>query len=132
MKPKTIILIKTCALILSAIVTVVTMWHASGQTMDIGVLGFMLWGISPYICFSIVTYLLERFTATPHIRMIGCFISFLMLGFTLLGYKSMFGNRSGSSTDALVFVFVPLWLFIGSFLLLGLGSLISWLSARRP
>ncbi len=129
MKPRAIILIKTCALILSAIVTVLTMWHASGQTIDIGILGFMIWGISPYVCFFIATYLLERFTSVPHIPGIGFLIAFLMLAFTLLAYLGTLNDTS--STYGLIFVFVPFWLFAGSFLLLGISVLVVWLANRR-
>ena len=119
MQPRTIILIRIAILITCAVVTVYSMWHASGQTLDMGILGVMIWGISPYVCFFLATYLLERFTAISHLPAIGFVIALLMLGFTLFAYLSTPADTS--STSGLIFVFVPLCLFVGSFSLLVIG-----------
>lgn len=129
MQPKTIFVTKVLALILAALVTVFTMQHAAGQSADIGIIGFMIWGISPYFCFFLASYLLERFTSISKIPVIGCVIAILMLGFTLLAYIGTLDDTS--STYGLIFLIVPVWLFVGSFSILGISILISWFLNRR-
>ena len=123
------VVVKTFGLVVASIVTVVTMLHAAGQTIDLVTLGFLLWGISPYFCFFAVTYLLERFTSIPRITTIGGVISILMLGFTLLAYIGTLGDKS--STYGLIFIFIPIYLYVGSFVLLAISVLVSWLASRR-
>ena len=80
----------------------------------------------------LATYLLERFTSIAQIPGMNLIISLLMLGFTLITYLSvLFGDHS-SSTEGLIFVFIPFWLYVGSTALGGLGLLIAWLSNRYP
>jgi hypothetical protein len=59
-------------------------------------------------------------------------ISLLMLGFTLITYLSVLFSDHSSSTEGLIFVFIPFWLYVGSTALGGLGLLIAWLSDRYP
>ena len=129
MQPKTVSVTKLLALIIAALVTVFAMQRAAEQSIDAGTVGFMIWAISPYVCFFLATHFLERFTLIPQLPGIGLAIAMLMLGFTLLAYIGTLGDTS--STYALIFLFVPLWLFIGSFFLLGLATLVAWLSNRR-
>ena len=125
MQKTTLSAIKFIALSIAAIITVVIMLRAADGKIDPGTLFFMLWGISPYLVFMVVTGLLEHFTRLPRLLVIACVISLLMLGFTLFAYVTTLNDTS--STGAIIFVFVPLWLYIGSFIFLTVGILVSWI-----
>lgn len=125
MQKTTLSIIKFIALSIAAIITVVIMLRAADGKIDPGTLLFMLWGISPYLVFMVVTGLLEHFTRLPRLLVIACVISLLMLGFTLFAYVTTLNDTS--STGAIIFVFVPLWLYIGSFIFLTVGILVSWI-----
>jgi hypothetical protein len=69
--------------------------------------------------------LLRRFSFLSRTALIFFVVSFLMLVFTLLAYVGTLGDDS--SSYALIFVFMPLYLYIGSFFLFGLGLVLSLL-----
>ncbi len=117
------------ALSMAVVVTLLTMLEAVERQINLGTIGFMLWAIAPYICFSAAVFLLSKFTSLARMPLIFFVISVLMLVLTLLAYVGIPSDES--STAALVFVFVPLYLFIGSFLLLGGGLILTLLFKPR-
>ena len=123
MQRETIISIKLAALAIAALTTVAVMLHAGEANPDAGFILFLLWGISPYIFFLATTALLERFTSIYRICEIACVISVLMLAFTLLTYIGTLNDRS--STYGLIFIFVPIYLFVGSLGILIVSVIIS-------
>ena len=131
MQPKTKIAFKNFSLMLSVLVTVIVFLKMADLTLGIELIVFVIWTISPYVCFFLVTYLLERFTSIPQVPGMGFIIAVLMLGFTLLTYPGLLWNGHHSSTEGLIFIFAPFWLFVGSFPLLGLCVLVSWLSNKQ-
>lgn len=129
MQKKLAITVKIFALSIASLVAVLSMLRAAAWSVDAGTLLFLLWAVSPYIIFLVITYLVERFTSIHKIHQIAWVISLLMLGFTLLAYVGTIGDTS--STYALIYIFVPIWLYIGSLGLLALSVLISWVASRN-
>ena len=117
--------VKLYALALSIIATILVMLYAAAWQIDMGGVVFILWGISPYIAVSLVDILLRKLLSQPRQPLIFCITAVLMLAFTLLVYGNIFGNES--STFALVFLFIPIYLFIGAFVLIFIGSLLGLL-----
>lgn len=122
-------MIAVAALFVAAATAVSMMLIAAEGKFDAGALLFLGWAISPYACFYALSRMLGKFTSIPHIAFISCVISLLMLAFTLFAYIGAL--RDASSTSALVFLFVPLWLYIGSFVLLAIGAAVALLTRRR-
>ncbi|MCU1289769.1 MAG: hypothetical protein JWN60_1998 [Acidobacteria bacterium] len=125
MSPKNLKIAGNLALFLSAIVTILAMLNANAWSLDPGGIPFIVWAISPYFCFMSAYLLLRRFSFLSRTALIFFVVSFLMLVFTLLAYVGTLGDDS--SSYALIFVFMPLYLYIGSFFLFGLGLVLSLL-----
>jgi hypothetical protein len=123
MNPRSLKGINILTLSISIVVTILVMLRASAWSVevDLGTLLFIGWAISPYIIFFVLGIALERFTSVPQVPLIACVVSLLMLAFTVLAYIGTLGD--GSSTNALIFLFIPLYLYIGSFAIL-IGTLI--------
>lgn len=117
--------VKLYALALSIIATILVMLYAAAWQIDSGGVLFILWGISPYIAVFLVDILLRKLLSPPRQPLIFCITAVLMLAFTLFVYGGIFGNES--STFALVFLFIPIYLFIGAFVLIVIGSLLGLL-----
>ena len=120
--------VEISALALSIITTVLAMLYSAGWSIDFGAVLFILWAISPYICVFSIGQLLKKITSIPQTSLLFCTVAILMFVFTLLTYSTMFANQS--STAALAFVIVPFYLFIGSFILLGIGLLFAFFFKR--
>jgi hypothetical protein len=116
------------ALAISTIVTVWAMLKVAAWQIDLAAIAVICWAISPYVILFSATVLLSKFTSLPKIWLVSCVTSILMLVFTLLFYVGTAGDDS--STYALIFIFVPIWLYIGGLTLLILGSLVAWLSEQ--
>ena len=128
MKPLSIT--RNLLLMIAAAITVWAMQHAAGfDGTGMSMIIFLLFGISPYLLFGIAAYALERFTKLRGIGVAGAVISAIMLAVTALAYLGTLGDQS--STYALIFVVMPIYLIVGSFVLLGLGILTGWLATRR-
>jgi hypothetical protein len=125
MSPKNLKIAGNLSLFLSAIVTILAMLNANAWSLDPGGIPFIVWAISPYFCFMSAYLLLRRFSFFSRTALIFFVVSFLMLVFTLLAYVGTLGDDS--SSYALIFVFMPLYLYIGSFFLFGLGLVLSLL-----
>ncbi|MEP6945582.1 MAG: hypothetical protein ABJA02_06660 [Acidobacteriota bacterium] len=127
---RTLSIIRNTILFAAAVITIWAMLHAATfEGNGLSTAWFLLWGVAPYLLFGVAAYVLERFTRLKAIGWIGLVISGLMLVCTGLAYLATLGDMS--STYALVFVVVPIYLVAGSFILLGLGALISWFAAKR-
>jgi len=120
--------IEIFALIISAFVTVWAMLKAAAWQIDFAAIVLICWAVSPYAALFATSVLLDKFTALPKIWLVSCVTSVLMLAFTLLVYVGTAGDDS--STYALIFIFVPIWLYVGGFALFILGLLTAWLSGR--
>ncbi len=121
--------IQIFALAISAIVTVWAMLRAADWQVDFAAIALISWAISPYVVLYTVSVLLARYTSLPKAALVSGVVSVLMLAFTLLIYIGTAGGDS-SSTDALVFIFVPIWLYIGGFALLVVGLLAAWIISK--
>jgi len=117
------------ALFLAAAITIYAMARAAGGGLDLGTVAFMAWGISPYVLLAIVALLLSKFASPSRLWTVTLVVGILMLVATIFAYiVSMNGQ---SSTEALVFVFVPLYLMVGGIVTLALGLGLSWLVKRK-
>ena len=121
-------IIQIVALAISTIVTVLAMLRASEWSIDSSVLLFIGWAVSPYLFLLVMSFLLNKFTSLPYKSVIFCFTSILMLVFTLLAYVGTLGNKS--STSALIFVFAPVYLYVGSVIVLIVGLITARLFGR--
>jgi len=103
--------IEISALSISIIVTVFAVLRAGTWKIDLGALLIILWTISPYILLFLADVGLRK--TSPTLKMSSVFFaaSLLMLGFTLLTYLD--SNEGGSSTYALIFLFIPIYLYLG-------------------
>jgi hypothetical protein len=98
----------------SAIATVVSMIRSS-DGIDAGLLAFIAWALSPYVCFFFASTLLQKALRLPYLPIATTVIAVLML---LLALQYLGIPSDTSSTAGLAFVFVPLYMYVGSFLLL--------------
>ncbi len=121
MNYKTTKSIEISAIILSIVMTVLIMLYSANWSVNFGTILFILWAIMPYISVFFVGRLFQKLTKISKIPVIFCVVSILMLAATLFAYIGTI--RNDSSTAALAFVFVPFYLFIGSFLLIGIGMI---------
>jgi len=117
------------ALILSIIITVLVMLRAAVWNIDSGAFLFILWAISPYIALFFADVVLKKITSISKLSLVFCVTAILMLGFTLLAYVGTLGDES--STYALIFLFVPLYLFVGGVIVFGIGLILALL-AKLP
>lgn len=116
------------ALLLASIITIAAMVKATGGSVDVGAVGFMIWAISPYFVFGVIAGLFSRSPRWTYLPIGTLFISVLMLACTAFVYLSLNGE---SSTEALVFVILPLYLHIGALLAFGIAIGASWLLSRK-
>ena len=129
MQPRTVVTLKNFSLLISLAVSVYALVRESGGSFDVGMIGFVVWVVSPYVLFFLATLLLARYTPVRQLPAIGFVIAVLMLAFTVYAYIVSLNGQS--STEALIFVFAPLWLFISAFPLLGISTLVFWLFNKR-
>ncbi len=103
------------ALSISAISSVFFMLYASEGELLFYIL--CLWAILPYLSFFIISLIVNFYFSSPRLSLATFITSILMLSFTLVVYiDGMFIHAS--STSALLFLFVPLYLLVGEFLML--------------
>ena len=124
--------IEVLALSISIVVTILVMLCPSGcdAVVESGTWVFLCWAISPYIVFFVLGVVAERLTPVPQAPFIACIVSLLMLAFTLLAYiGTLEGDKS--STSGLIFLFIPLYLYMGSFALLVGGLVLASVLERR-
>ena len=129
MTRQTKIVLKNICLGLSSFVTIVGFNRAVDDDPGIGVLIVFLWGTGPYLLFWLVTYLLERFTSIRQVPAMGLGISLLIVVYAFAVYFQPLDHKS--STEGLIFIFAPLWLYISVLPLLGFCLLIALVSNRQ-
>ena len=134
MHPNTKIILKNSFLLVSGIVTIIAFLRLVGDDAEwdvhaaIGILVMLLWGTGPYILFWLATFLLERFSSIRQVPGIGFGISIVILLYALAVYLEPLNHKS--STEGLIFIFAPLWLYL-ILPLLGVCVLIAWISNRQ-
>ena len=116
---------KVVALVISTIIAVRAALVASGGRVDPTLLVFLLWIVSPYALFLLISWIFERFTKAPARHGIACVVAILMLAFSMLAYT---GPADTSSTYGLIFIFAPLWLHVGGLAIFGICLLLAWLA----
>ena len=129
MKRETKIFLKNTSLLVSGMVTIVSMIRDAGDGEGSGMLVWFLWGTGPYIVFWLATWLLERFSSMRQVPGIGFGISIFILLYALLAYLEPLDHKS--STEGLIFIFAPLWLYFLLLPLLGVCMLVAWLLDRQ-
>ncbi len=116
------------ALALSVLVTIWSMGRSSEWSFDIGALLFILWTLSPYVFVFSAELLSRKIPAVPEIPLVFCILSILMLGLTYYDYITAMNGES--STEALVYVFVPIYLYFGSVVILTVSFIIAFFVKR--
>ena len=114
--------IQIFALAISAIVTALTMLRAAQWKIDFSGFLFLCWALSPYVFLLILSFLIDKFTSLPKKSLVFCITAILVLILTLLAYVGTLGDES--STSALIFVFAPVYLYVGAVIVL-IGGLIT-------
>lgn len=126
MKGSTLRLVSVMALTLSVFLTVWAMMRAANWDIGLGGLPFVLWAVSPYFVVLAVEVLNRKVAALPKIPAVYPVLSLLMLGVTFFAYElSLTGE---SSTESLIFLILPVFLYAGSFLVLALAFVISFVA----
>lgn len=128
MNGKNLRFIEISALSVSVVATVLTMLRAAAWEIKPEAFLFIIWGVSPYICLFLFDAALRWIAPIPKMVSVFCVTSLLMLGLTLFAYVGALGDES--STDSLIFLFVPIYLYIGAAVFLG-GGLI-WALLSKP
>lgn len=119
-------------LLISCCITITIMLFASRCRLQhiMATFWFLCWAISPYVIFYFSSSAIHRRGTSLLKSWSTCIVSFIMLAFTSLVYIDAFFFHI-SSTSALVFLFVPLYLIVGSFvfmgIILGIGKITTYL-----
>src|SRR5436190_17964541 len=129
MNRDTKIILKNTFLAVAAVVTTVGLLRIPSDDADAGILGILLWAIGPYIVFWLVTFLLERFSSVRQVPGIGFGISIFIALYALAVYLQPLNHKS--STEGLIYIFAPLWLYFLTLPVLAICILVAWLSNRQ-
>lgn len=129
MKSETKTTLKNVFLLTSTVVTVNAFLRAVDEDAGAGILIVLLWGIGPYILFLVLTLLLERFSSMRQGPGIGFGISIFILLYALGVYLEPLNHKS--STEGLIFMFAPLWLYFFIPPVFGICTLLAWLTNRQ-
>ena len=130
MKRETKILLKNICPGVACLVTIVGFLRGADEDTNVGILVVLLWGTGPYLLFWLATYLLERFSSIPQVPGIGFGISILVALYALGVYAEPLDHKS--STEGLIFIFAPLWLYLLLLPLLGVCVFCAWLLRKSP
>lgn len=122
------IILKNTLLIVCCVATTAGFMRAADPNANAGIFLFLLWGIGPYLIFWVATWLLERFSSIPQVPGIGFGLSILIALYALAVYLLPLSHQS--STEGLIFIFAPLWLYILVLPALGICVVVAWL--QRP
>lgn len=109
--------------------SIAIMFHLSGWRLDIELLAAGVWVVFPYFVIWSLSRKLHKsnLSGFSEIAMAYTICAFL---FTLLGYGSFYTDEV-SSTSALVFLFLPIYLIIGAIVFLGLSNIICSYKSRQ-
>jgi drug/metabolite transporter (DMT)-like permease len=116
-------------LIIAAALTLGSMFKNMGG-IDAATVGFMVWTISPYALLAIATLFMSRFAAMRLIPVTALIAGVVMAAFAYYAYWMAMDHTS--STEALVYVVVPLYMNAFGVLALAVGSVVSYLATRKP
>lgn len=111
---------------LSTFITILTIVFASNQKIDLGLIYFILWGVSPYVCLFLIDLLFRKIGRSQKTYLFSCLASVLMFCLTVTAYVGI--SRDRSSTAGLAFVFIPPWLNLGALLLFVVNLIATLLS----
>ncbi len=111
---------------LSTLITILTMLSSSDQKIDLSLVYFILWGISPYVCLSLIDLLFRKIGRSQKTYLFSCIASVLMFCLTVMAYVGIQKDRS--STAGLAFLFVPFWLNVGVFIVFVASLIVTLLS----
>ena len=125
---KKLTVVEIVALGAAAGVTVFTMLRAGGWSLDLGMIAFIVWAISPLICFAAAIRGLTKLSSIRYIPLVGAVAAVLMLAFTVYVYWNF--ENDTSSTASLIFLVVPIYLYIGGFFFLTVGLVTGWLLGK--
>ena len=114
-------------LALASVVAIGSMTRMAAA-VDGGVIGFMLWSISPYVLVGILVYALGRLSSMRWIPAAGLFAAVAML--VVSAYVYLVAMDHSSSTEALAFVFLPIYFHVGAVLTLAVGAIASIFAPR--
>jgi len=117
--------VKLAALVISAFGTLYSVGSVSGWKAEAVLSSISLWAVSPYFIFFVASQFAERFSPNIEMKFVGCLISTLMLIFTIMAYVA---PAHDSGAWVYVFLLVPFYLIIGSFLFLVVGFLVAKLA----
>ena len=129
MAVKRSLLLQALLLIMAMSFCIYAMLRAAAWAPDFGMVVFIIWALSPYIAFFAASRLLSKLVPSSNLTIPATVIAGLMLGFTAYAYIGSVGDQS--SAYALIFVFVPLYLYLGSFFLLTIAFAVSLLVRAR-
>ena len=117
------------ALFLGALLSVVTLLHQAGWKVGVALLAFEIWAVSPYFICWVLNRPLYK-SANSKLSAVAVVFSLLVLLFSVLAYSGFYFGRQ-SSTSALAFIFIPLYLVIASILVLGTANAVRFFQDRR-
>lgn len=115
-------------LVIGAALTVGSM-SRDASALDAGAVAFMLWAISPYLLVGVLVFVLGRFASMRLVPAAGAIAALAMLAFTVYAYWIAMDGTS--STEALAYVFVPVYLHAGGGLALAVGAILSRFATRE-
>ncbi len=116
-------------LIAASFFTAYAMARAAAWDLDLGLIVFIAWAVSPYLVFFTAGRVLKRFVPSAGLSYATLAIALLMLAFTVMVYAGI--NQDPSSTASLIFVFAPLYIYIGSFFLLTVSVIVMLIFGRK-
>jgi hypothetical protein len=114
-------------LVLASVLAIGSMARTAG-TVDGGVIGFMLWAISPYVLVGILVFVLGRLNSMRLVPTAGLIAALAMLGVS--AYVYLVAMDHSSSTEALAYVFLPIYFHVGGVLTLAVGAIASMFAPK--
>lgn len=122
-------ILEILALTIAAILTVYLMLRSADWTVDGGTVAFLAWAVSPFVIFHLAGRMFKRFLKLPHLPLITVLIAVLMMAFTMI--VDIPAALEQHPMEGLVYLVVPMYLYIGSLFLLSLGTAIAWFTRKR-
>ncbi len=124
-------MIRNIALLVLLVATALTLGSMvrNMDGIDLATAGFMIWAISPYTLVAIGMLFLSRFASMRSLPAAGLVAGSLMLVVAFFAYWIAMDHTS--STEALVYVVVPLYMHVGGVLILAMGAAVSAFAVRR-
>ena len=97
--------------------------------VDAVTVGFMIWAISPYALVAIAALFMTRFESMRFIPVAALIAGAVLSAFAYYAYWAAMDHMS--STEALVYVVVPLYMNAFAVLVLAIGAIISVFAVRK-